>query len=107
MKKTYPKFTVGNKLTEEQIAFFNKNGFIHFEGALKENEVQGIINSTEVVQNKWITEGRKKINGVPIKFGVDENGKSIVHRFCFTSQYSEAIHNLVRDNRITALKVLM
>jgi ectoine hydroxylase-related dioxygenase (phytanoyl-CoA dioxygenase family) len=104
---TYQKFALGSKLTDEQIAFFNKNGFIHFEAALAPTEVQNIINSTEDVQKKWITEGKKKINGVPIKYGVDENGRSIVHRFCFTSQYSEPIHSLVRDQRLQALKVLM
>lgn len=103
----YQKFTLGNTLTKEQIDFFNKNGFIHFESALSNEEVQTIISSTEEVQKKWISEGTKKINGIPIKFGVDENGNQIVHRFCFTSQYSEPIHKLVQDQRLSTLKVLL
>lgn len=31
MKKTYPKFKLEESLTKEQIEFYNKNGFIHFE----------------------------------------------------------------------------
>lgn len=108
MSKThYPKFSLGEKLTSEQVDYFDRNGFIHFEGVLSAGDVQQIIASTEYVQDRWIKEGIKKINGVPIKYGHDENGKEIVHRFPFTSQYSEAIHNFVNSPKIQALKELM
>ncbi len=103
----YPKFTLGSELTEEQIKFFDKNGFIHFRGVLSVEEVKEIINSTEEVQTKWINKGIKKINGVPIKYGVDETGKEIVHRFPFTSQYSESVHRFVNSVRVQCLKVLL
>ena len=104
---SYPKFKLGDQLTPEQIAFFNKNGFIHFSGVASPQEVADIIRSTEDIQSKWIREGVKKINGVPIKFGIDENNKTIVHRFCFTSQYCEPVHAFVNSQRVKALKVLM
>ena len=87
MSKTYPKFTLGDQLTQEQIDFFEANGFIHFKGVASPEEVKEIIGSTEKVQNRWIKDDVKKINGVPIKYGKDENGNDIVHRFPFTSQY--------------------
>lgn len=87
----YQTFTLGDYLTEEQIKFFDKNGFIHFRGAVTLDEVKAIIASTEDLQKKWITKGIKKINGVPIKYGHDENGNEIVHRFPFTSQYCEPV----------------
>src|SRR5687767_6900909 len=108
MSKTqYQKFSLGDKLTSEQINFFDKNGFIHFEGVASPAEVKEIISSTEDLQQKWISNGIKKINGVPIKFGHDENGKEIVHRFPFTSQYSEAVHRFVVSPRIHSLKELL
>ena len=107
IKTDYPKFTLDNKLSQEQISYFHKNGFIHFTGVLSPQEVENIIASTESVQTQWIKEGTKKINGVPIKFGKDETGKEIVHRFPFTSQYSEDIHKFVNSPRIQALKSLM
>lgn len=105
--ETYPKFILGEQLNPEQIAFFNKNGFIHFQGVASPSEVQAIIESTEQIQDRWIKAGTKKINGVPIKFGKDENDKEIVHRFPFTSQFSETIHNFVSSQRIQNLKVLL
>jgi ectoine hydroxylase-related dioxygenase (phytanoyl-CoA dioxygenase family) len=104
---TYEKFTLGDSLTQEQIDFFNKNGFIHFQAALSKEEVNNIITSTEEVQQKWIKENVQKVNGIPVKYGIDENGNTIVHRFCFTSQYSEPVHQLVQSQRIKALKVLL
>ncbi len=103
----YPKFTLGDTLTDEQVNFFEKNGFIHFRGAVPLEEIGQIISSTEELQQKWITKGIKKINGVPIKFGHDENGKEIVHRFPFTSQYSEVVHRFVTSTKLQALKVLL
>ncbi len=106
-KSEYPKFSLGESLTEEQITFFDRNGFIHFSAVASADEVKSIINSTEDIQNKWIKNGVKKINGVPIKFGHDENGQEIVHRFPFTSQYSEPVHNFVLSKRVQALQVLL
>ncbi|HNQ61963.1 MAG TPA: phytanoyl-CoA dioxygenase family protein [Bacteroidia bacterium] len=105
--QTYQKFTLGEQLTAEQISFFNKNGFIHFQGVASPAEVRAIIESTEQIQDRWIKSGIKKINGVPIKFGKDENDKEIVHRFPFTSQFSEAIHNFVSSPRVQNLKALL
>ena len=103
----YPKFTLGEKLTDEQINYFDKNGFIHFRGVVSATEVKEIISSTEELQLKWISKGIKKINGVPVKYGHDENGKEIVHRFPFTSQYSESVHRFVTSKKVQSLKVLL
>ena len=63
---TYQKFALGSKLTDEQIAFFNKNGFIHFEAALAPSEIQNIINSTEDVQKKWIQKEKRRLMAYPL-----------------------------------------
>jgi phytanoyl-CoA hydroxylase len=104
---TYQKFRLGNSLTNEQQDFFHKNGFIHFKAVATPEEVKSIIASTEDIQKKWINEGVRKINGVPIRFGFDENGQPIVHRFPFTSQYSEPVHQFVVGPQLEALKVLL
>jgi phytanoyl-CoA hydroxylase len=103
----YQKFTLGDRLTEEQIKFFDRNGFIHFRSVAPLPEVQSIIDSTEDIQSKWIKNGIKKINGVPIKFGHDETGREIVHRFPFTSQYSEPVHHFVTSQRVKCLQDLL
>jgi len=107
MSDSYPKFRLGEQLTEEQIQFFDKFGFIHFEAVASPEEVKDIIASSEKIQNDWISNGVTKVNGVPIRFGFDENGAQIVHRFPFTSQFSEPVHRFVNQSRMEALKVLL
>lgn len=104
---TYKKFTFEGILTEEQINFFQRNGFIHFEKYASQETVDAIIQSTEQVQRRWVKENVQKINGVPIKYGVDENGETIVQRFAFTNQHSEAVSRFANNPALDALRVLM
>lgn len=104
---SYKKFTFQGILTAEQIDFFQKNGFIHFEKYASQDTVDAIINSTEQVQRQWVKSNIQKVNGVPIKYGVDENGDTIVQRFAFTNKYSEAVRAFANHPALQSLKVLM
>lgn len=104
---TYKKFTFEGSLTAEQIAFFQENGFIHFEQYASRQTVDEIIASTEKVQEQWVRGSVQKINGVPIKYGKDEYGNTIVQRFAFTNQHSKAVRNFTENPDLDALKVLM
>ena len=78
MATSYPTFTLSEKLTPEQLDFFNTNGFIHFKNFIKPETVSSIIDASKQVEQKWIQEDIKKINGVPIKYGKDLDGSAIV-----------------------------
>jgi len=104
---TYKKFTFEGSLNAEQITFFQQHGFIHFENFADRETVNQIISSTESIQENWIANQVEKVNGIPIKYGVDENGKQIVQRFAFTNQHSAAVNQFAHSEGIDALKVLM
>src|ERR1700749_4292273 len=80
----YPKFHFDKVLEDEHIAFFNANGFIHFENFYTLEEVEKMLAALAEVQAKWVAEDLEKINGVPIVYGHDDKGNKIVHRFSFT-----------------------
>ncbi|MDB5228124.1 MAG: phytanoyl-CoA dioxygenase [Bacteroidota bacterium] len=101
------KFTLGYALTKEQIEYYNTYGFIHFEDFLSEQQVDAIIHSAEKLQDEWISKDIKQVNGIPIKYGYDENKKKIVQRFVFTNKYSNEIREFVQHPQLNALKVLM
>ena len=46
MSAAYHTFTLGNTLTDEQKAFFEEHGYIHFSGFLSPDEVQEIVNAS-------------------------------------------------------------
>lgn len=107
MENIYPKFTLAEKLTEEQIEFFNKWGFIHFSNFLQQQAIDDIVNVSKEVEKNWITHGIKKVNGVPIKYGQDLNGEIIVQRFAFISLYHPLLSGLLLDNRFNTILDLL
>src|SRR6516225_12175918 len=87
-----PDFILGEKLSKEQLAFFDRNGVIIFRNVLKKDTVEFFIQEINRIESQWLQEGRDKVNGVPLKFGEDENDKTIIQRLCFLSLYSPALH---------------
>ncbi|MGV3686383.1 MAG: phytanoyl-CoA dioxygenase family protein [Daejeonella sp.] len=100
---TYSTFHLAEKLTEEQKEFFNKHGFIHFKKIITPETIGQIIKASGDVQEKWIRNGVKKVNGVPIKYGADLNGEPIVQRFAFINQHHDALQGLLLDPRLKSL----
>lgn len=101
------KFTLGDKITTEQTEFFNKNGFIHLKNFIKQETVNDIIQASLEVQQKWITDQRIKINGIPIKYGRDLDGAAIVQRFAFINQHHPLFAELPNDPRFETLLELI
>jgi phytanoyl-CoA hydroxylase len=103
MKTIYTKFTLGTAITDEQRAFFNHYGFIHFKNFIKADTVSDIIDASLQVQSHFIQKNVQKINGVPIKYGQDLNGQPIVQRFAFINQQHPLFSEFIRDPRFNTL----
>ena len=101
------KFTLGEKLSQEQIDFFNRNGFLHFQHVFSQEQVHQMLSEIARIEEDWIKNDYEKINGIPIKYGKDENGKRIVQRFAFASLHSDYLHNILQDPRIQNLRYLI
>lgn len=99
----YPVFTLGLTLTDEQKDFFATYGFIQFKKFISREKVEELLRESERIQDQWINEDRKSINGVPIKYGKDITGKKIVQRFAFLNQFSEKFSQVLKDERLRAL----
>ena len=107
MDFSYSKFTLGDHITDEQHAFFNKNGFIHFKNFITPQTVNDIINASAEVQQQWLKDDKLKINGIPIKYGKDLDGSSIVQRFAFLNQHHNLFSELSLDPRFEVLLSLI
>ncbi len=94
---------LGAFLTPEQKQFFRKNGIIHFPGFITRETVANIWKACEEVQAQWIAEDRKLVNGIPVKYGNDVDGKRIVQRFAFANQFSPMLAELLKDPRFDVL----
>jgi phytanoyl-CoA hydroxylase len=94
-------------LTAEQLAFFNKNGFIHIKNFVDRQTVDLFLSEIQWIESQWLAEGVEKVNGTPIKFGYDENGQRIVQRFAFTSMFSPVLRQFLNDERLQGLTKLL
>ncbi|MEH3114361.1 phytanoyl-CoA dioxygenase family protein [Pedobacter terrae] len=103
MASSYPTFNLSEKLSVEQVNFFNQHGFIHFKNFINNDTVTSIVQASKEVESAWIDADVKKINGVPIKYGKDLDGKKIVQRFAFINQHHKALSGLLLDPRLSAL----
>jgi ectoine hydroxylase-related dioxygenase (phytanoyl-CoA dioxygenase family) len=103
MKKWDCNFNLGNTISDEQLNFFNEHGVIIFRNFLKKEQVDECISELKRIEQLWLNEGKDKVNGIPLKFGKNEDGSTTIQRLCFSSLYSETLHNLLSDPRLTAL----
>lgn len=98
------KFIFTDNVTPEQMDFYNEFGFIHYKGFFTQEQIAEALASIESLQSEWISKGLEKVNGIPIKYGKDENGNKVIQRFAFASLHSDYLHNLLQDSRINALR---
>jgi len=99
----YQKFQFDGEVSDEQLAFFNENGFIHYENFFNAEQVEKMLTSLDEVQAKWVAEGVEKMNGVPIIYGRDDQGNKIVHRFAFTNLASPYINSIITSPGVKSL----
>lgn len=107
MALAYQTFQFTGTLTQEQIDFFNANGFIHFKRFFNEHAVDAIVKASKEVEAKWLAANVQKVNGVPIKYGTDLDGSAIVQRFAFINQHHPVLHELSLDPRLQSLLPLV
>lgn len=103
MSNIYTTFTLSDIISPEQLEFFNENGFIHFKNFIKAETIQAIIKASKEVEQKWIRDEVKKVNGVPVKYGKDLNGETIVQRFAFINQHHSILGEFLLDSRLKTL----
>ncbi len=103
----YPIFEFSDPLKPEHIDFFEQYGFLHFRGFINPETVNLFRNEMRAIETKWAEQNIEKVNGVPIKWGRDIDGRRIVQRFAFSSQHSKPLHEFIQDPRFTALFPLL
>ncbi|MFC0184344.1 phytanoyl-CoA dioxygenase family protein [Pseudarcicella hirudinis] len=100
-------FTLGEKLTDEQLWFFNKYGFLHFKHFISKDTVKQFLSEAHRIEKDWLEAGLTKMNGIPLKFGKNPDGASMIQRLCFLSQNSQILHEYLKDPRLKALTQLL
>lgn len=100
------RFKLGPEMTPEQQEFLDTHGFLIFEGVASTAEVAMIQAELAAIQGRWVAQGRRFVNGIPIFWGKDPDGRPYVQRFTFSSMFSEKIRSFVLDPRFEPIRKL-
>lgn len=101
------RFELGTEISDVQRAFLDKNGFLIFSGVASQAEVDDLDAELHLIQERWLSERRKKVYGIPVFVGRDPEGRPFIQRFAFSSMYSDGIHAFVRDERFEPVRRLI
>ena len=101
------RFTLGPAITAEQRAFLDRHGFLHFSRVATADEVAMIGAEIDRIEHEWFASGRRRVFGIPLWFGTDDEGKPWLQRLAFTSVFSERIRDFVRDPRFRPILELV
>ncbi|HMC97005.1 MAG TPA: hypothetical protein VKG92_05095, partial [Flavobacteriales bacterium] len=69
--------------------------------------MQTLLKAVEELGQRWVDEGVQVLNGTPIKYGKDIDGRPLIQRFCFASLHHPVLEELLRDPRLNALLQLV
>jgi phytanoyl-CoA hydroxylase len=103
IKFEYKTFTLGSEITQEQKDYFKKYGVIQFKNFISSETALVFIDELANIESKWLEEGVQKINGIPLKFGKDPEGKDMIQRMCFTNKHSNVLQEFLKDPRLSLL----
>jgi phytanoyl-CoA hydroxylase len=106
-KLQIPAFHLEDKLNAEQINFFKKYGIIQFKNFINKETVDLFLSEVNKVQNFLLTNEIKKVNCIPLKFGKDIDGSSLIQRIAFTSLYSKTLSGFLKNDRLQNLLGLL
>jgi len=101
------RFTLGDTITEEQDAFLQFHGFLHFEAVANADEVATLLGELDRIEQQLISENCRKINGIPLFIGNFMGLRPFIQRFAFTSQFSEWLRAFVDSPRFEPIRRLV
>jgi ectoine hydroxylase-related dioxygenase (phytanoyl-CoA dioxygenase family) len=108
MKKlTQPHFRITETVTDEHLQFFRQHGIVQFKNFIPRETVIDFIGEIKSVESFLLKNGITKINGVPLKFGIDTNGAQIIQRLAFTSSFSETLSKFLQSKQLQSLTRLL
>ena len=102
-----PRFELASKLTAEQQAFLDEQGFIVFKSFLSAGEVKSILAELQRLEKEWVANKKDKAFGIPIAYRTGLDGNPYVSRFAFTSCYSDLLHKFLVSDRFEPVKQIL
>jgi phytanoyl-CoA hydroxylase len=106
-KLAQPVFYLDQTVTEEHTRFFHRHGVIQFKNFISADTLKDFFSEIKSVEAFLLKKDTTKVNGVPLKFGVDTDGSAIIQRLAFTSRFSDTLSRFLQSERLQSLTKLL
>jgi phytanoyl-CoA hydroxylase len=106
-RDTQAGFRLSRELTPLQLQYFSKNGVIHFKHFIHKETLGLFIREIRSIESYLLRKGITKVNGIPLKIGLDIDGSPLIQRIAFASHFSAPLKEFIRDERFQALTQLL
>jgi len=100
------RFSLGPEITPVQRRFLDRHGFLVFAKVATTEEIAMIGGELDRIEREWTAAQRESVYGIPLFWGRND-GKAFLQRFPFTSAFSPAIRDFVRDPRFVPIRDLV
>ncbi|ANH80616.1 phytanoyl-CoA dioxygenase [Niabella ginsenosidivorans] len=89
------------------IHHLKEHGILHFKQFITPEAVQEFIAEVKSVEKYLLNKSISSVNGIPLKFGTDVDGSPLIQRIAFASQYSAALYNFLKSDRVQQIVNLL
>lgn len=100
-------FHLEETVSREHLNFFHVHGYIQFRQFISKETLSTVLQEVNAVQDYLLSNNIDKVNGIPLKFGQDTDGKLLIQRIAFASQYSDYLSRFLRDPRFHSILQLL
>lgn len=101
------KFKFDGAITAGHKFFFDTHGFIHFKAFLNSGELLQVEQALESAYTRVCRERLTAVNGIPIRYGKNEIGETIVQRLPYVSVFTKKIEDVLSGKGINGLTGLV
>jgi hypothetical protein len=98
-----PDFELDERLTAEQLDYFETYGFIRFKRFLPRERARALYQEVLEVDKQLVETGSEQVFGVPLIFGTRADGTRYVQRIPFSSLQNPALHGFLKDRRFRGI----
>lgn len=89
------RYHFSGAILPHHLSFYTQYGFQHFTGFFSAGAVSELRSQIAQISAQLIASNAKTVNGIPIKYGIADNGERIIHRLPYTSHHNIAIEQLL------------
>jgi len=107
MNQPLQTFSFNGQIQPQHHAYFKQYGVLHFKQFISKNTVAVFLAEIRNIEQHLIARNITRVNGIPLKYGIGTDGKTIIQRIAFASAFSDTLRSFLNSEALGALTALL